>query len=688
VTARLAAMTAVSVRPLLRQALRADWDELDIAAGVRVAVCVAAPVALGVATGHSVQGMIAALGALNVGLAEGLGNYSSRARTLPAVLVGNAVAVGAGTLTAMAGWWGVLILFAWVLGAAYVGVVGPVLERTGWFAALMFMIALGLPDPGFVTAANNAGLVALGGGWAMLVIVVWWPLHPHRPVLRAVGRSLLTVSNVLQLIGRSAPVPELVAAVAHAEAVGHQAGAITRWRTVRGGHRPSAVHLRALALNSERARTYAIVLEQQLRTSDLPATDELAVREAATQLASALTAISTVLQKGRDPAYVAAVDAAIEQAVDIQRSVGHLDPVLGNLCAVVPALAGRGDDSPGAPPPPVLVPTSPWTVLQANLMLSSFWARYALRFATAAAIGLALARGVGLEMGYWVLITIAVVLKPQLSVSTTSTIHRVVGTIIGSVLGVLLVLAIPDSWGLVVALFVLTLAAISVVRINYGLGVVFVTPLVLVLLNVAHPGQWQLADARVVNTLIGAAIGLLASSWILPGSERDLVVDRSRLALVRSAAYLRAIGQAPQSERLAARRAARIATDDLLAVIDRAMAEPVPLGGAYLNASTQLAEATAELWVQETQLALHSPAGQVTAELRQRTTDSAALLDRAAAKLGGTQTTESTQTTQSTEAADVPPEAGTDPLSLILRTVLDTSGDLLRAAAPFRMKDT
>ncbi len=32
--------------------------------------------------------------------------------------------------------------------AAYAGVVGPVVERAGWFAAIMFVIGLGLPAPG------------------------------------------------------------------------------------------------------------------------------------------------------------------------------------------------------------------------------------------------------------------------------------------------------------------------------------------------------------------------------------------------------------------------------------------------------------------------------------------------------------------------------------------------------------
>lgn len=75
----------------------------------------------------------------------------------------------------------------------------------------------------------------------------------------------------------------------------------------------------------------------------------------------------------------------------------------------------------------------------------------------------------------------------------------------------------------------------------------------------------------MINTLLGAAIGLLATTAILPGTERGLVIERTRIALERNAAFLRAIGHDRARQRLAARRAARAANDDLVAVIDRAI---------------------------------------------------------------------------------------------------------------------
>ena len=630
--------TGLSVRGPLHRALRLDRDGLDIAAGVRVGICLAVPVAVGVGTGYSLNGLVAGLGSLNVAVAEGVGSYSSRAATLGSVLVGNCVSIAAGTLTALAGWWGVPILMAWVFIAAYAGVIGPVAERTGYFAALMFMIGIGFGDPGAANAARYAALVAVGGAWAIVVISVFWPIHPHRPAVRAWGRSIVAVADLLGLVARSAPDGELNRAVARAESLGQAAEAVTRWPTVRSGRSaPMPDQLRRLARAGEQARTYAVILVGQLRRrAGLPGAAD--ARRLAGILAEGLAAVGKDLDRNGRPRQPGAAQARRAS----KRVASRLAPgregesALSALCRVLAALAGERDgaialDAPSARPQA----GGALAALRANLRPSSFWFRYALRFSVAAGAGLAVGRSLGLDKGYWVLITIAVVVKPQLSLSITSTLHRVGGTLLGALLGIVLVIALPNAWGLIAALFVLAVIGISLIRVNYGLAVVFITPLVLVLLNVAAPGHWQVADIRVVNTLLGAAIGLLATTAILPGSERSLVIGHSRVALTRSAGYLRAIGHRSGPERLAARRSARAAADDLLAVVDRAAAEPMPPGRPYLEAANRTAAAIAGLWVEETTLALSVPAELMTPGLRRQIDAAAAHVEHMTRVLAG-----------------------------------------------------
>ena len=606
----------------LRTALRVDRDELDLAAGLRVAVAVAVPVALGLLSGHEAAGTVAGLGALNLAMAEGVGNYSTRALTLGCVLIGNAAGLGAGTAAALAGWWAVPMLFCWVLIAAYAGVIGPVAERSGWFAALMFMIGLGLPNPSLGLAIGRAGLLAGAGLWTVGVIALLWPFHPHRPVLRAVGRSLMGVSALLELVARSAPARERDRAIARAEALGHEVEVMTRWRALHDRQFDVARRLGQLSATAERACSDAVVLDHRLGESDSRPSD-VAMRAAVLRLGRGLAAVGEVLRSGREPGGQPGVERARRTADEVARWLrrsGVDEPALRDLCTVLSSLAEQGYGRPASDEPrPLRRPSAraaARAALRANLTLSSFWFRYAARFALAAAVGLAIALGLDLQHGYWVLITIAVVIKPQLSASTTSTIHRIGGTLLGALLGVVLVIAVTAAWGLVATMFVLAVVAVSLTRVNYGLAVVFITPLVLVLLSIPDPGRWQIADTRVINTLLGAAIGLVATTVVLPGSERGAVAERSQVALDRIAVFLRAIAHDGASGRLEARRAARRGTDDLLAVIGRATGEPIPFAGPDLDASTRVAAAAQAMWERAAELELAVPSDRMTPELR------------------------------------------------------------------------
>jgi uncharacterized membrane protein YccC len=563
-------------------------------------------------------------------MAEGVGSYSLRAATLGSVLVGNSLSIAAGTLAALTGWWGVPILMAWVFVAAYVGVIGPVAERTGWFAALMFMIGIGFGNPSVANAARYAGLVAAGGAWAIVVITVCWPVHPHWPVVRAWGRAIVAVADLLGFVARSAPDGELDRAVTRAQSLGHAAEAVTRWQAVQSGRSaPMPGQVRRLARVGEQARTYAVILTSQLRWRAGPSDAAADTRRLAGVLGEGLAAVGGDLDRNGRPRQRGAAQARrVSEWVSSRLAPGREDErALSALCRVLAILVGETEGAIVLDEPPARPQAAgAMAALQANLSPSSFWFRYALRFSLAVGVGLAVGRSLGLDKGYWVLITIAVVVKPQLSLSATSALHRVAGTLLGALFGILLVIVLPSAWDLIAALFVLAVIGISLTRVNYGLAVVFITPLVLVLLNVPSPGHWQVADVRVVNTLLGVAIGLLATTAILPGSERGLVIERSRVALTRSAVYLGAIGHRSAPERLAARRSARAATDDLLAVADRVAAEPTALDRSYLEAASGAAAAIADLWEQEAQLALSVPAERMTPGLRR-------LIDVAAARV-------------------------------------------------------
>jgi len=348
-------MTGLSVRGPLRSALQFDRDGLDVAAGVRAGICLVVPVVIGVGTGHTLDGLIASLGSLNVAMAEGVGSYSSRAATLGSVLVGNALSIAAGTLTALAGWWGVPILMAWVFVAAYTGVIAPVAERTGWFAALMFMIGIGFGDPSVANAGRYAGLAAVGGMWAIVVISVFWPFHPHRPFVRAWGRSIAAVADLLKLVAQSASDGELDRAVARAESLGHAAQAVTHWHAVRPSRSPPMPdQLRRLARAGEQARTYAMILVDGLRRRAELRDAAADTRRLAGVLGEGLAAVSGDLDKNGQPRQSSAAHARrVSESVAGRLAPGHEhERELSALRRVLANFGGEPDEAIAIDAPP------------------------------------------------------------------------------------------------------------------------------------------------------------------------------------------------------------------------------------------------------------------------------------------------------------------------------------------------
>ncbi len=460
---------------------------------------------------------------------------------------------------------------------------------------------------------------------------------------------------MLQQISRAEPVADIVKSSAKAAAAIQRAEAATRWGFVRSetGQRDQR-RLRQLVLQSERAHTSAVAVDQQLQDPGLfsEAAQATAVRQTLGELGAGFAKLGAIFLQGRETSSQPISAELSAQAGRLEASHDwHAMRVSGvaRLCDALVLIAteesstgleldsGSGFQA-GLGDRIRAVFERAGTALRANFTPSSFWFRYAVRFAVAISVAFAISQAFELTKGYWVLLTVAIVVKPQLSVSTTSTLQRVGGTIIGALLAVLIVISCTDRWALIAVLFVLSLLAISLVDVSYGLSVIFITPLVLVILNVPRPGQWELADVRVLNTLIGAGIGLLATTAILRGSERGLVRQRGAEALRAAADYLLAIGHDPTQTRLLKRFAARTRVDDLLTVVDHAIAEPLALESGYLNASTQLGELVRRLWDACVVLASAHPDDRVTLQLQAATHEQAERIRAVADILTGGET--------------------------------------------------
>ena len=196
-----------------------------------------------------------------------------------------------------------------------------------------------------------------------------------------------------------------------------------------------------------------------------------------------------------------------------------------------------------------------------------------------------------LQRSYWVPLTVAIVFKPDYGSVFARALQRGIGTVVGAVAGAVLLCLVHGTWLLIP--FGVLAAPLPFGRSrNYGLLATFLTPLVVVLIDLLNPGGWRLAEDRLIDTLIGCAIVLLIGfapwpmSWYshLPQQYARAALDVCRYleealdpgagvlgADAPRGAGLRGAGRLARSRM---RRSTYRALADLRAEFQRTMSEP------------------------------------------------------------------------------------------------------------------
>ncbi len=142
------------------------------------------------------------------------------------------------------------------------------------------------------------------------------------------------------------------------------------------------------------------------------------------------------------------------------------------------------------------------------------------------AVGCALAGWASLALGvghpYWSVVTAASVFQAGAAPSRRRAAQRVLGNVLGLALfAALLPLARTGEAALVLVALALQVGAEAFISRNYWLGSVCVTPMALLLGEFAGPHRaGPLVTDRLVDTLVGAALGLLACALTAPRRAR------------------------------------------------------------------------------------------------------------------------------------------------------------------------
>ncbi len=156
-------------------------------------------------------------------------------------------------------------------------------------------------------------------------------------------------------------------------------------------------------------------------------------------------------------------------------------------------------------------------VLLDNFNWKSNTFRHALRVSFATVIGFIISAFLPFGHGYWILLTIIVILKPAYSITKRRNRDRLLGTLAGAGIGVIILFLVKDRHLLIGCMIVLMILSYSFMRTRYLLFVTLMTPYILIVLYILNPVHFkELIVDRIFDTAIGSGIALLANLLFSP----------------------------------------------------------------------------------------------------------------------------------------------------------------------------
>jgi len=181
-----------------------------------------------------------------------------------------------------------------------------------------------------------------------------------------------------------------------------------------------------------------------------------------------------------------------------------------------------------------------WKKFRDNLSLKSSVFRHALRLSIVLSATFLVLRTIDFHPNgtYWILLTILVILKPGFALSRERNVQRLVGTVLGGLIGAAVLMTVHGETARFVLLIGFFLTAFSLFRLNYIASVVFMTPYVLILLSFNGMSGFEMAKERILDTFIGSSIAFLSSYVVFPNWESSQFAQNMRALLLANYRYM------------------------------------------------------------------------------------------------------------------------------------------------------
>ncbi|WP_415954430.1 FUSC family protein [Streptomyces sp. KLOTTS4A1] len=455
---------------------------------LRSAVAMALPTLPLVLSGRATDSVFAMMGTFTTAFGRNL-PYTRRARVLAVVACAMTACVGAGS--ALAAWVqprenaaGAAVVVAAMAVVAGLAKFACDAARLGGLGAVLLLFSFAVSangTPAIGDVLPHTGLAAVGAVVAWALAISGRLVQPDRPQRLAVATALRELAALLEAAGAQGggPAPRQHATAAVVQAY-QSLGVLPPTAAERGGRADVCVILADFS--------WSLLIDSAHRPEAAPAGLPRHLRRQIRVL---------VDWRRRTPALVAELTFLSPGDRGGPRSgataIGPGAPATGRATEL---LMGRQSDGRGR----LLTLAVP-----------------ALRMGLGAGVAGGLSLALGLGHGYWAAIAAAAVLHSvNVRMAAQRAVQRTFGTVAGLLLAFGVLAAGPTPTVLVLVIVLLEFLLEYFVVRNYGLGVVFLTPLALLLTDLADPEPAGVLVAdRALSSLLGITIGLVCALLVV-----------------------------------------------------------------------------------------------------------------------------------------------------------------------------
>ncbi len=549
-----------------------------IAAGLRAGVAACLPLFAAPWIPLDVVSWIS-LGAYQAALADKGGAYRTRAVDMATRFALSSAACLIGSLVGGASPLLLPLAFVLLLICGLAQVASSAVSASAVTFAVTFVIAAARPQVELPEAVLFAASVAAGGLTTMFLSLILWPVRLYRPARLTIARCYDGLREHAEML-RSTQIDEQSELALHAHradlrnSIEEARRVLTATRRGRQGESERGERLVVLLENVDQLLGVAIALEAVVATAR--PVDR-------TRIAAALSVVETSAEAIAERLRTEAEVPGHVPRLENHEGPGAVGTLLGRLRRHLEAAAesaeGLNSGRPVQHPVTSLAPPAPrqrpiGERLRETLDLDSVVLRHALRLAIAGTVAAAVALRTRDEHGYWITLTTIVILQPWTTATFQRGLQRMLGTTIGAGIAVAAIGLVDQRFVFIAIVFVFCTASVALLPINYGLFSVLLTP-TFVLIAEVGTGDFGLAWVRMVDTLIGGAIALVAARLLWPSWERHRFPEELSLALHLSAGWIREMGRAGPHATASeiARRQTGIAVSNAEASLQRLLSE-------------------------------------------------------------------------------------------------------------------